>query len=140
MACHGQFVTGAAEGAGFTGRKLAGFGAVAACLLTASTLEAFEGCIKATLTRGGEVQTWHYSVGTNCIRLERGETNWPFAKNLVARDTGDITLLCRRWATSVGWCGWKSAWVRIFCRWPTVCDTNCIGNSVVRQEHSLYGD
>ncbi len=93
MIYHDRFATGAAGRARVSVQKLAGLGLVAAGLLAASTLQAFEGQIAATLTRGGEIQTWHYSVGTNCVRLERGETNWPFAKNLIARDTGDITLL-----------------------------------------------
>jgi hypothetical protein len=54
---------------------------------------AFEGRIQAVLTRGGETQTFLYTVGTNQVRLERGETNWPHAKNIVALDTAAITLL-----------------------------------------------
>jgi len=54
---------------------------------------AFEGHVTAKLTRGGETQTFRYTVGTNCVRLERGETNRPYAINLIARDTGAVTLL-----------------------------------------------
>lgn len=53
----------------------------------------FQGRIFTTMTRGAEVQTVHYTFGTNCIRIERGESNWPHAKNLIARDTGALTLL-----------------------------------------------
>jgi len=61
-------------------------------LFAASGL-AFEGRITATLTRGGDVQTWLYTIGTNQLRLERAETNRPHAKNLVALDTGAVTLV-----------------------------------------------
>lgn len=61
-------------------------------LFTATGL-AFEGRITATLTRNGEAQTWLYTIGTNQLRLERAETNWPHAKNLVALDTGAVTLV-----------------------------------------------
>lgn len=54
---------------------------------------AFEGRIQAVLTRGGETQTWLYTVGTNCLRIERAETNWPHAKNIIALDTGTVTLV-----------------------------------------------
>lgn len=53
----------------------------------------FTGQIRATLTRGGEVQTFLTAAGTNCLRLERGETNRPYAKNLIDRTTGQVTLL-----------------------------------------------
>ena len=58
-----------------------------------STAFAFEGRIHATLMRGGEVQTFLFTVGTNQLRIERGETNWPHAKNIVNLDSGAITLL-----------------------------------------------
>jgi len=58
-----------------------------------SSGDGFEGRITATLTRGSEVQTWLYTVGTNHLRLERGETNRPYAQNLVELDTGQITLV-----------------------------------------------
>ena len=59
--------------------------------LTASA--AFEGHVRATLTRGGEVETYLYTIGTNCLRVARGETNWPYTVNLVNRDSGAVTLL-----------------------------------------------
>jgi len=54
---------------------------------------AFEGRIAAALTRAGNVETWHYIVGTNQLRIERAETNWPYARNIVGLDTGDVTIL-----------------------------------------------
>ena len=73
------------------------FGGLALVLSTLnfqfSTLHAFEGRITAMLTRGGETQTVFYSVGTNRIRIERGETDWPHAKNIVDRDSGATTIL-----------------------------------------------
>jgi hypothetical protein len=53
----------------------------------------FEGRITATVTRGGEVETLQYTIGTNCIRIERGENDRPYPKDLIARDTGAVTLL-----------------------------------------------
>ena len=53
----------------------------------------FEGRISATLTRGGEIRTFLYTVGTNQLRIERGETDRPYAKDIVNLDTGDITLV-----------------------------------------------
>jgi len=58
-----------------------------------STARAFEGRIQATLTRGSETQTMLFTVGTNQIRIERVETNWPHAINIFDLDTGAITLL-----------------------------------------------
>lgn len=57
------------------------------------SLFAFEGQITAKLTRGSETQTFLYTVGTNCVRLERGETNRPYAINLIALDTDAVTLV-----------------------------------------------
>ena len=69
---------------------------LAAILLAAFSFQhsasAFEGRISATLTRGGETQTFLYTVGTNQLRIERGETNWPHAKNILTLDTGARTL------------------------------------------------
>jgi hypothetical protein len=58
-----------------------------------STAFAFEGQITATVTRGGETQTLLYTVGTNQLRIERGETDHPYPKDIVNLDTGDIILL-----------------------------------------------
>ncbi|MCS7337511.1 MAG: DUF4412 domain-containing protein [Verrucomicrobiae bacterium] len=69
----------------------------ALALLAASGIlpsaSAFEGRIRAAVTRGDETQTWLYTVGTDCLRIERGETNWPHAINLIALGTGEITLV-----------------------------------------------
>jgi hypothetical protein len=54
---------------------------------------AFEGQITATLNRGGETQTLLYIIGTNQLRLERGENDRPYPIDIVNLDTGDITLL-----------------------------------------------
>ena len=53
----------------------------------------FEGRVTASQTRGSEVQTYSYTISTNRLRIERGETDWPHAKNLIALDTGAVTLL-----------------------------------------------
>ena len=53
----------------------------------------FEGHVTTTFTRGGEVETLLYTIGTNYLRIERGENDRPYPKNLIARDTGLITLL-----------------------------------------------
>lgn len=53
----------------------------------------FEGRISTTVTRGEEVETLLYTIGTNCLRIERGETDRPYPKDLIARDTGGTTLL-----------------------------------------------
>ena len=45
------------------------------------------------LTRGGQTRTFTYTAGTNTLRIERGETDWPHARNLVDGETGAITLL-----------------------------------------------
>lgn len=66
-------------------------GTAALCLVQHAV--AFEGRISATITRGGETQTLLYTVGTNCLRIERTETNRPHARNLVSLETGDRTLL-----------------------------------------------
>ncbi|HEV2329941.1 MAG TPA: DUF4412 domain-containing protein [Verrucomicrobiae bacterium] len=58
-----------------------------------STAFAFEGRITATVTRGGQIQTLLYTVGTNQLRIERGENDHPYPKNIVDHDTGDLTLL-----------------------------------------------
>jgi hypothetical protein len=54
---------------------------------------AFVGRLTATLTQSGQTQTFIYTAGTNTLRIERGETDWPHARNLVDRQTGALTLL-----------------------------------------------
>jgi hypothetical protein len=65
----------------------------AALGLVAGPASAFEGRLQATLTRGGQTQTFFYTIGTNYLRIERGETDWPHARNLFNLQTGDLTLL-----------------------------------------------
>mgnify|MGYP001594332983 CR=1 FL=1 len=72
---------------------LLGLSALVMLQLSPTTVFAFEGRIQATLTRGDDTQNFYYTVGTNQLRIERAETNWPHAKNIVARDTGAITLM-----------------------------------------------
>jgi hypothetical protein len=65
----------------------------AALGLVAGPASAFEGRLQAILTRGGQTQTFFYTIGTNYLRIERGETDWPHARNLFNLQTGDLTLL-----------------------------------------------
>jgi hypothetical protein len=54
---------------------------------------AFEGRITATVTRGGQSSGLLYLVGTNQLRIEKTDTNWPHARNIVDLQTGALTLL-----------------------------------------------
>jgi hypothetical protein len=54
---------------------------------------AFEGRVHATITQGSETRSFLYTVSTNLVRIERTETNWPYAKNIIAFDSGAVTLL-----------------------------------------------
>src|SRR5689334_12929286 len=54
---------------------------------------AFEGRISARLTHGGDTAALLYTISTNQIRIERGETNRPHAKNIINLDTGVTTIL-----------------------------------------------
>ena len=80
---------------GRQGRRWAGLALVLLSTLNSqlSTCIAFEGRIQATLNRDGPVETLLYTVGTNRLRIERGETDHPYPQNLVNLDTGDITIL-----------------------------------------------
>jgi hypothetical protein len=53
----------------------------------------FEGRIQATITRGGQTSGLLYLVGTNQLRIEKTDTNWPHARNVVDLQTGALTLL-----------------------------------------------
>jgi hypothetical protein len=66
-------------------------GTAALCLVQHAV--AFEGRITATLTQAGEAKNFLYTAGTNLLRIERIETNRPYARNVVNRDSGAITLL-----------------------------------------------
>ena len=41
---------------------------------------AFEGRIVATVTQDGQVSRLLYTVGTNQLRIEKTDTNWPHAR------------------------------------------------------------
>jgi hypothetical protein len=64
-------------------------------LMMAATSRAatFEGRIVATQNRGGDVQTLRYTIGTNYLRIARGETNRPHARNIFNLQTGDLALV-----------------------------------------------
>ena len=66
---------------------------VAPLLWLAATASAFEGRITAVTTQGGQTQTFLYTIGTNDVRIECTETNRPYARNLVNRESGALTLL-----------------------------------------------
>lgn len=54
---------------------------------------AFEGRIAVTITRGGQTETLLYTADTNHLRIERGENDRPYPKDIVSRDDGEIILL-----------------------------------------------
>jgi len=54
---------------------------------------AFAGRIDVSVTQGGQVSGLLYTAGTNCLRVERTDTNRPYARNILDLETGDITLL-----------------------------------------------
>jgi hypothetical protein len=54
---------------------------------------AFEGLITATLTRGGDTSSLLYTADKNVLRIERTETDWPHAKNIVNLKSGAVTLV-----------------------------------------------
>jgi hypothetical protein len=64
-----------------------------AVLFLATKSSAFEGRLHATMTQGSEISTFLYTVGPNHLRIERTETNWPHAKNMLNLDSGVVTLL-----------------------------------------------
>lgn len=64
-----------------------------ALMLGSSLARAFEGRISVTLTRGSATQTLLYTIDTNQLRIEQVEADRPYAKNLLERDTGMLTLL-----------------------------------------------
>jgi hypothetical protein len=57
------------------------------------SIPGFEGRIAATMTQGTETKTFLYTAGTNCVRIERTETNWPHPVNIASIDSGDIALV-----------------------------------------------
>lgn len=77
----------------FRSLPIGGFLCLPFALGLMTSARAFEGRLTAALTRGGETQTFTYTVGTNTLRIERNEKDRPYAGNLIALDTGDVTLL-----------------------------------------------
>ena len=59
----------------------------------AATGPAFEGHIKAVITRGGQTDEWLYTVGANCLRVEMAATNWPEPVDILELNSGCLTLL-----------------------------------------------
>lgn len=64
-----------------------------AVLLDPTNAAAFEGKIHAIGGRTGAISGLIYTVGTNCMRVEMTDTNFPNAIDLVALDSGEITLV-----------------------------------------------
>jgi hypothetical protein len=64
-----------------------------AVLPWATKCSAFEGRVYVTITQGSETRSFLYTVGTNLVRIERTETNWPHAKNIINSNSGAVTLL-----------------------------------------------
>ena len=55
--------------------------------------QAFEGRIEAVQVRGDQSQQFTWTVGTNMLCVVRNGTDRPEIKNLVALDTGEVTLV-----------------------------------------------
>jgi hypothetical protein len=64
-----------------------------AMLLVAGRLPAFEGCIHAVITQGGEAAPLLYTVGTHFLRIEATDTNRPNPVDIWDRQTGALTLV-----------------------------------------------
>ena len=60
--------------------------------LLASPAGAFEGRIAAAVTQGGQASGLLDIAGTNVLHIEKTDTNWPQARNLVDLQTGALTL------------------------------------------------
>ena len=60
---------------------------------SAAAMLAFEGRITAVTTHGGQTSGLLYTVGTNDLRIERTETDRPYARDIVNLQSGEITLL-----------------------------------------------
>lgn len=67
--------------------------ALAAAVSILRPVSAFEGRITATVTRGGDAHNLVYTVGTNFLRIERLETDRPYACDIVNLQSGELTLL-----------------------------------------------
>ena len=86
-------VQGAEQASALVSLLVAGLFHLPLALGLVTSAHAFEGRITAALTRGGETQTFTYTVGTSTLRIERNETDRPYPGNLVALETGTVTLL-----------------------------------------------
>lgn len=53
----------------------------------------FEGRITTTMTRGGDSQTLLYTIGTNSLRIECLETDYPYPRDIIDLTSGQLTLL-----------------------------------------------
>jgi hypothetical protein len=62
------------------------------CLAPAPA-RAFEGRIRAVMTRGVEVMPLLYTAGTNCLRIETSIASQPYPVNLLNLDSGELTLV-----------------------------------------------
>ena len=76
-------------------RLRVGWGLAAALTLLVGLPSAvgFEGTITAAVRRGTQTSTLLYSVGTNALRIECGETDRPYPSNLIDLATGQRILL-----------------------------------------------
>jgi len=54
---------------------------------------AFEGRITATTRQGTEFNALIYTIAEQELRIERSETNWPYARNLVNLESGERILM-----------------------------------------------
>lgn len=59
----------------------------------AASAATFEGRISAVSARGGPPVPLLYTIGTNFLRVEMTDTNWPNAIDLLDRDSGQMTLV-----------------------------------------------
>lgn len=64
-----------------------------ALLLPASSLFGFEGRIAVVTTQRGQASSLLYTAGTNELRIEKTGTDWPYPRDLVNLQSGDIILL-----------------------------------------------
>lgn len=69
------------------------YGVFFVATLQPSMARAFEGHIQAAITRGGATETYLYTISTNRMRIERGESEYPYARDIIALDTGEVVLL-----------------------------------------------
>jgi Domain of unknown function (DUF4412) len=61
--------------------------------LQPSTALAFEGRIRVVATQGGQAMPLLYTVGTNFLRVEMTETNWPNPVDILDRNSDALTLI-----------------------------------------------